>query len=106
MTVTYVSVEAHDVQHGDRLAGVSNARRHPIESILWSASEQPDGARGVWIFADARGREMGRCMLGGRVQVLRHEVAVGEPAEPAANSPTADDAPARGITRPFYLVQP
>jgi hypothetical protein len=64
------SVEAHEVEHGDILAGIPG--RRPVEQILWDASIQADGTtRGAWVYSDDRHREIDRRPLGARVQVLR-----------------------------------
>ena len=67
---TFLTVEAHEVEHGDILAGIPG--RRPVEQILWDASIQADGTtRGAWVYSDDRHRVIDRRPLGARVQVLR-----------------------------------
>jgi hypothetical protein len=112
MRTDFVTVEPHEVCHGDILAGVPGAKDRPIDSILM------DGNDGWWIYA-SQGRILDRRAPWSRVQVVR-EVVPGEvapaasPGTPAAwagtnaNGGNLDDCPPHGLVRRhgMYVVVP
>ena len=77
-----LTVEAHEVERGDRLVGL-NA---PVDHVLFH------GGDGRWLYVDHRGTIMAARRMGARVQVLRGGL-------------TADDCPPTGIERALRLVR-
>jgi hypothetical protein len=102
MRTDFVTVEPHEVCHGDILAGVPGAKDRPIDSILM------DGNDGWWIYA-CEGRILDRRPPWSRVQVVR-EVVPGEAVSYGPTSPgtPTDDCPPMGIARRhgMYVVVP
>lgn len=95
MSGTSLSVEPHEVEHGDIIVGLHT----PVASIL------TDGQS--WFYGDDRGTFIAKRPSWGKVQVLRGQI-VGEGVASyrdvaAVNTvtpfPTPDDCPPHGITR-------
>lgn len=76
MSATVVTVEPHEVRHGDRLVGF----HRPIDRILSTGNQ--------WHYVAETSVQRSVSHFGSRVQVIRD----------------ADDCDPRGLARPMWLV--
>ncbi len=113
MTLTFLTVEPHMVEHGDLLAGQPNCTRcgqaPTVDSILFNASGD-----GTWLYYCTGGHVIGEAARLARVQVLRDTRSpfgvpagqVGEEGPPSRALLPIDNCPPHGIARRLFAVVP
>jgi len=113
MSRTFLTVDPHQVDSGDLLAGTPHCKTcgcpPVVDVILFNASGE-----GTWLYYCTGGHVIGEAARLARVQVLRDTRSpfgvpagqVGEEGPPSRTLLPIDDCPPHGISRRLYMVAP